>query len=936
MSETGDARPDESRVRHRAWLLLLGSILLGGLLLYGCADVWLAPVQVALVVEQLPPGARAAVSDDAGTSLVAHLAPLPAVCQLRVTATGRHDSNAAGAAVILTPLVNQDGGRANPEGYQAGPRWELGADGARWSVVPVPDKPTDLLWSGLAVGTLRSGLLAHPEGGIAVLQWDDEAPTTVDTYSPDTRWIPVEKPVPVERAKLVVRVPYGCRHVDLRLTDGSAVCRRSTLVWGERTLADQRVDFALGPDATMVPVLAPGRARLILWAAQNALGALGRGAASWGFCLLVGLPLVMLVRRRLGLIECGAVALAGGSALGTVGVATLVWLGLSGTAAFCILLAGGAVTTTALVAIRVIRGVKCREPLRPPASELRTLVILLVVGMATSLVMFFPLFSFPTWFLGQAYTDSYHYFNFAEAFRTAPAGVLLDPAARAAGHYTHLVQGEAVHLDRTGDVLSLLNAALAARCGARAAYAQYHLNYWLMLPLIAYALLGRLVTSAGARWAGVLLVATSANLYALFTQCYLAHFTFVLLLLFALLIASLYLAEVRRGGLRLGRHCGFVLLVALTLAGQIVTYPGQCLFPAVLALVLLGQALHGRSWRRVGMLVGIAVATAVFCNYTLCTLARFDVQQPLAALDGLARGVVFPFYKDPLWFSATILGLADWVQVSHLARPIGTALSGSGALWTSLLIKPLLPVRLLALFAAVPLTVLGFTRPRHQPRSDGAVLLIATFGVFTLASAVLFAFGQAYLPCKLLVTVGVLWLLLIVVGIDRLSARAPRWGARLGGVTAVGLVVCNLASTWFDNSLWLLPLYHPVLYRARTHVGVLTEDLRELERAAAAQPAPGSGAAVVALGDDECARGSDRDRVLTAHVDNIFARYNVLHDPAADVWPSADPAWVLVFRGHGLPPAVAPRARQVIENTMFALYAVAANPACETALRPTE
>lgn len=964
MAEIDEARPDDSSGRcatlapgprrttpladanlpsrpyaaigHRGWLWLLAGALLAGLVLCGCASVWLAPIQLVALIDGLPPDANVSLLSDVGDPLPVHMAPLPEPSQLCVTAAGRRNPSASATTIILTPFTNRHDAQVRPDGYHVGAGWVLAADGTCWTATPAPETPAELCWSGQAEGTLHAGLLMHPAGGIVVLQWNDEAPETIDTYSPDTRWVSLDCMVPIHRAKLVARVPYASRHVGLCLASGSAICRRITLIWGERTLHDQRLELSSGTEPTTISVPAPGRARLLLWAAQNALTTVGCSLVHWAFCALLGLPIVMLVRGRLGLIENCAIALAGGNALSIVGTATLVWLGLTGSTAFHVLLTGGAIVMAVVLAGGAIRAMMRRAWPYPATHEARVLPVLLIVGMVSSLIMFYPLLSFPTWFLGHAYTDSYHYFNFAEAFRMAPSSVLLDSTARAAEHYTHLVQGEAVNLDRTGDVLGLLNSALTANRGTRAAYAQHHFNYWFMLPLLTYALLGRMVASPGVRCAGVLLIATSANLYALFTQCYLAHFVSVLLLLVAVLLGGLYCDEARRGRLRPVQHLGFVLSIALTLAGQLATYPGQFLFPAVFAGVLLGQALYQRSWRPVAMLVAVALGTAALSNYTLYALAHFDAQQPLASLNDLARNLVFPFYGDPLRFGATILGLADWVQVSRLARSIGSALGEFGAVWTSLLIKPVLPLRLFALFVTAALTVFGLIRLRHGPRSTCTVLLVGATGLFALASAALFAVGQVYLPSKLLVTVGLLWLFLIVVGIDRLCAHAPRWGALVGSATAFSLIISNLASAWFDNSLWLLPLYHPVLYRARTHVGVLTEDLRELSQAVIAEPLPRPDTTVVILGNDECARGTDRDRVLTAHVDNIFAPYWVQHDPPPAAWPASDFAWVLVFSGRTLPPAIVPRARAAIENATFTLYTVAAAPACETAPRQTE
>jgi hypothetical protein len=161
----------------------------------------------------------------------------------------------------------------------------------------------------------------------------------------------------------------------------------------------------------------------------------------------------------------------------------------------------------------------------------------------------------------------------------------------------------------------------------------------------------------------------------------------------------------------------------------------------------------------------------------------------------------------------------------------------------------------------------------------------------------------------------------LVLGVDATLLWTRRRGVRiaLGALIAL-LIAGNLRTVWFDNSVYLLGAYHPVLYESRTHVGAITEDLRELSAAPRIEELRGGGRAAVIVGDFVAWRRTDRDLVTLQYLHHALRGYFVLHNPKPEEWRARRPVLAVVFRGFDLPAGAAEGARVVLSNGSFTLH----------------
>ncbi|MBU0639333.1 MAG: hypothetical protein KKB50_10750 [Planctomycetes bacterium] len=911
--------------RAIAWTVLLsvlGCCAAGGLL-SACPGLWLAPLQVVAVFDELPRNASVAATCGADTAVPLRVWPLPQRCELTITATGERNPAASVSVVSFTPLIDRNGKPVNPDGYEPGPGWAPWELGERWVAGPQRGHPAAIRWSGHALGTLRLPLVAYPEGGIVTLQWNDEPLRTIDLYSPTETWIVPELPITARRAKLIGRLPFSCERLSLQVNGGEAVCRRVSVIWGQHTLFDRPEDMRIGAERVEIGAPAVRVAQIYAQAAGSALLVLGRALLFVGVSFLLGLPLILLAGGRLSLVERVAAAIVAGTALPTILSITLTRLHCTGSASFWVTLVAGAAVLSGVLLFGGRWRNAGRRSLVPTRREWGVLLGLLALGAVSALLLNYPLLSFPDWFMGHAYTDAYYYINTPAAMRHESISLFREANWRAGSSIGHLIDPGLGYSDRSGDFLSVLNTALLQGTNTRTAYAQLAFNLWFLLPLPAYCLLRRIVAQRLAVWVGVVLVSVSANLYSLFTQCYLAQFLSALLLLHALFAATLYVAEMGREKLTWGQHAGFIGLLAVVLAAAVGTYPPQFLFPVAFALVLVLLALGRRNLRPLYVLAVVGVVTVAAANFGLLPIldAPRDRTPYLAALNGLARNIVFPFYDNPVVFGSIVYGLRDWVNLSPRAPEVLAEALPALADWPARYGHALDVVRRLLLWLCELGAAAGIII--SLVRSGTTRVLGVTTVLYALVALLLFRGDQNYLHGKQMITCGLLFLLCLIVGLDALL-KVKRWRVGLLGVAVVAgpMLVFNVASAWFDNSVYLLPLHHPVLYQVRTHVMVLNEDLRELDAQDGISAAPVPAGAVAIIGDYARERGTDRDRVLMEHVHHVFRGYRVLHNPSAAVWAAHRPAWALVFEGFELPAAQRATGRLAFANSTFALYQV--------------
>jgi hypothetical protein len=771
-------------------------------------------------------------------------------------------------------------------------------------------------------------LLAHPHAGIVVIAVNGVAVRQIDLYSPDERWVEEAiAPVP-RRVKLVARLPYRFDTAALRLTAERGVLDRVSLRWGEELLWDARPGTPLGAEPLPLAGMRLGTWRVSALALRN----VGLVAARTGLFVMLsfvlGLPLMRLLQDRLTTIEGYAAALSGGATIPVVASACLTRLGLTGQQSYWLALGVG---LGASAVVELARRTRRKAAPQPAAASARG-DLLRIVGLSfgASLLTFYPMVSWPTWFLGQNYTDAYFYFSMGEAFRDESFAVLGRPDWTRSVRTAFLISPSSTLLgltDRNGDFFALLNTALLYGSDCRRVYAQLHLNWWVLNPLLVYCLLRRACglrpgeRASGGAWLGVLLVCCSSAYYALFTQCYTGHYLSAVFLVHGLLALGLHMQEHDRGGLAAQHHLGFLLLAGLGLTGAAAVYPAQFVLPLIAAVVFLYHAVRRRRGFSCILLVLLGLITLALWNAGIVSLLRSPaVMLPLLPRSNdLARYIVFPFFTDPRVFAEIILGLRDWARVSPGGPRILGEVFGVAAPILNTVSEVLAGLRPLVLVGAVALALYGLWRLRSRPGVPLA--LSAAPVVYGLAATAALICGQLYLGCKFLISLGVPLQLGMAVAAATLGS-VRRLAVRIAGrIAAAAVLVLSLHTVWCDNSTWLLTLFHPAYTEARTQVGAVTDDLVELGEFAAVQSAPSTVAVPRAtiVGWYDALRGTDRDRITFAHA--LYALRNCEYiGAAADRRPPDSLDFAIVFNNYA-PPACPDRVPEcMLVNTTFSVW----------------
>ena len=101
---------------------------------------------------------------------------------LSVTATGNHNPDSKGTEIWLRALRYADGSTALLESFEAGEGWAIREEGADPYLVYSGRAPSELRWSGTAIGPMELVLGAHEWSGIARVNWNGRE-SEVDLYA---------------------------------------------------------------------------------------------------------------------------------------------------------------------------------------------------------------------------------------------------------------------------------------------------------------------------------------------------------------------------------------------------------------------------------------------------------------------------------------------------------------------------------------------------------------------------------------------------------------------------------------------------------------------------------------------------------------------------------------------------------------------------------
>lgn len=755
--------------------------------------------QVRVVV--VAPSERRLVMDD-GVARTMERSPFPADVVVQVD----NASDPAGPArVEVSPFQTPRRARlSEAAGYaptgdfdvvgslRAGGVWRSARPGA------------SLRWTGRVSG-VGFGLRCAPDAGRACVE-ATALPRRCHDLSQCTNTVQID--VPSTRTAFHALVPWWRGRFTI-VPDRSTRLDTVTVSLGGRDLAQERAVLV----NESFPVDVPGAARAAaLWSfAWNGLCLLAQGLLPAVVLALLGASLALPVAPRTSPLEFLLLAYFLGEGLSANVTTALAYL-MSAGEAWTLVLSAGAVAGAWQLRRGGLAGLRTCVRAMPPA-EAWAAPWLAMIAVASTAAVAFPALTFPGWFVGHGYTDAVDYATWASLVKTAP----IDPDLGGI---------------RDQDFVRVALTALTLGADTRSAVVAEAARLWLLLPVLAWALLRRFRVSPEASLAGAALAAHGSGLFQVFTFCYLPHYEVIVFCIACVWAIAWFTDDgAPVGGARNRLWSELVLAGIFSAAAGL--YPYQAFPVAAFGLVWLLVGVRQRDGA-LASLARVACATAMFCNTNLRIVFGFSegAMQYRQALNALARNLVFPWY-DTFASIGILAGVDDLVRNSlHRAALFQELFAGLPRIgvWLAALDRVLAAVVAPAsgVIGAGALAAIGWLLVRRRDRVGLTAALSLLLGA--AMSAALYAQDDAYFAVKTAMTLSGL-AIVPVAGVLATMMESRHAALHLGGTAlALVFVLLSLRATFFDTLPYALNRESMAVERLPSHVPVHGRALRDFER----------------------------------------------------------------------------------------------------------
>lgn len=700
--------------------------------------------------------------------------------------------------------------------------------------------------------TLKKG----PRAGKAEISWNGRV-RVVDLYAPEEGWerVTLESP----RRVLYASVPWYCPVLYVTVGGGGLHAEKLSLIFGNEVLHEERNTVLRDGTSVHLKKYTAG----ISWALlSNALLFIARCVFLCGVYMLAGVPVVLPLWVFLSGVERCTLAFLVGFSIASVTSGALCYL-FPVREAMLIAFLG----LSLLYAVQISRYGLLRKiwqsPLMDPYEPAGK--FLFCVALLSTLVMFFPAIVEPGWYFGQSYTDSFEYVNYPQIFLHASPGAV----------------GFDVYAYRFVDMVVMGMNAVLLRSSTAASYAVSCAALWFMLPFIAYVLFARcLRLDKTIAWWGVGALSLSANLFSLFSQCYIAQFMAAFLLIANVTVTALI---VTHGEILHGCRMRWTALpVACTYALSLAVYPYHFLLPlGVLVAALVDCIVTGRTlWVRWVLLLGLLCCVILNVNL-LPVINWYKGHIDWKRLDEIGRYVVFPFYGSLTADASIALGLKDIVLNSNFFNDLTRELIIGHRRLLGYACGILPHVRAVVMWTSLVWCIMGIAS--CMAKRGGIFLVIGTTCIVYLSvCGYYWARDQVYQFVKFLLTTGPLLIVSICIGCTAMVGwcRTPRAALllrRISTILFVAFITLNFVSVWCDHATLLLNRNSVLLYRLRTHVGTITDGLKSFEKFVNAGTSPLAHQKIIILGEYTDVYGTDNDRVIYNRILHVLRDNDVLY-----------------------------------------------------------
>jgi hypothetical protein len=481
-----------------------------------------------------------------------------------------------------------------------------------------------------------------------------------------------------------------------------------------------------------------------------------------------------------------------------------------------------------------------RTPLRPSPPDLGE--VLLAVGLMLGIAFaFWPALYMGDWFVGQLQTDAYYYAGLADRIKDQSL-IQLDSINGFGMRVLEVV------------VVGFFSQLLGI--STRDAILVSALVSFILAGLLAYVTTLRISRSSTTAGIVALLACLCGPAASLYMEGYYSQYLLVFGLAFCAATGAAIIDRLKLPGTVFApsvETLAFTVAVVYCLA----LYPYFALLPvSVVITVLVVRRSHFKA-EFLGGVKHLAVALVLLNVNALLLVQIGKTGQFVERLNEIARNVVFPFYKEPRFFSFA-LGFSPFhasqerLAAVDLEFSNGTLLFAAGKFFLATVNSA--PFVLLAVLVLVAALLANWASWSAHPSGR---MLVGALAIYLLLAAGMGLRGQVYTYAKIMWTTAALLPFVLVIPLavsrqpGRIGWRAPLLvGLGLLGGTSLLLNYLN----WYGSSAGLA--------LSRSHIA-LVQDLEQvigtLETQVAKHPEPSR----VAFSDSTFGlRFTDKDRVL--------------------------------------------------------------------------
>jgi hypothetical protein len=761
-------------------------------------------------------------------------APVPTIEVARAiyhTITIHNDSDDGGGvkSIIMGRPVLSTGGTLAAKDMTLSPAWQANTTDDLYTTY---DRDATIRITG-RLSRIKLPFLAHSHGGKVTVVCGGSSRVT-DLYADPEKWITVEAATPDRR--FVASIPSTAMEVTLESSDASALVTRVQLTQGPVKLLgrwhrnDLAGSFRFCP-ADDVPALFP-----YSYALKAYLYAIGCVSLVCLAAYACGHSLPVSNMRSCGLPEHIFSSVAMGFCLLTLVTTLLTFLGL--TLSYSVAVAIGLCGTASAVRFAFSPAATLPGGVQDWQTTTMLFVIGAVCGGGTLSVEWLS----DGWYLGESFTDTYWYINMADILTQDSTSQFLP------GLWS---------FQRLADIAAVGISSLLSFGSPLTRYAEFAFFLEVMLPFCVFVIASRLQLDRNTCLVCCLASTVSSSYTILFQEGYIAQLLFAHFFLWSIAFSVMAFDSAAFGdkddSTRLAVPLGVVYAACLSV------YPYQFVTPLAVGLACPWFTRLKRR-RYIKMLMTAALCTLLCWNAGITLVYNFRQNaEMLDTLDGLARNIIFPFYREFEFVemcvgSKSFYHADKWLPALSAARDkeFVDSLLGCPRLWS---IASLLLTLCVVSCAAAGLAMNVFAGTLAR-RVFGVACLLAV-----LLLVPLYAIGRTYPFCKQALTLATLIPVMAIIGASQLRYLPARKRIIFAAVLGIGLIAMNVRTQLISIAAYCGRCDQEVTVPMRSHRAVVNTDLVLLSESIHAPSLNESRVLLIRGFPLEYAR-SDKDRVL--------------------------------------------------------------------------